>query len=56
MAASGPPSATRRRPVGGACRSYTLTTVYSAKPKAGGGYTFTQSQQWVFNNIVLFRQ
>ena len=40
----------------GACRSYTLTTVYSAKPKAGGGYTFTQSQQWVFNNIVLFRQ
>lgn len=40
----------------GACRSYTLTTVYSAKPKAGGGYAFTQSQQWVFNNIVLFRQ
>lgn len=40
----------------GACRSYTLTTVYSAKPKVGGGYAFTQSQQWVFNNIVLFRQ
>lgn len=39
----------------GACRSYTWTTVYSAKARAGGGYTFSQSQRWVFNNLVLFR-
>ncbi|MCG6567953.1 hypothetical protein C3E87_10015 [Tessaracoccus sp. ZS01] len=38
----------------GACRSYTLTTVYGATAKAGGGYTFSQSNQWVFNNIVMF--
>lgn len=40
----------------GACRSYTRATVFSATPKQGGGYTFTQSTQWVFNNLVLFRQ
>lgn len=38
-----------------ACRSYTMTTAYSATPKAGGGYRFSQSRQWVFNNIVLFK-
>ena len=38
-----------------ACRSYTLATVYSAKAKAGGGYTFSESQKWVFNNIVMFK-
>ena len=38
----------------GACRSYTMTTVYAATPKAGGGYAFSQSNQWVFNNIVMF--
>ncbi|MFD0865179.1 lamin tail domain-containing protein [Tessaracoccus lubricantis] len=39
----------------GACRSYTMTTVYSATPKADGGYAFGQRNQWVFNNLVLFR-
>lgn len=39
----------------GACRSYTLTTVYAATARPAGGYTFSQSTQWVFNNIVLFR-
>ncbi|MBB1510818.1 terpene cyclase/mutase family protein [Tessaracoccus sp. MC1756] len=38
----------------GACRSYTLTTVYGATAKPAGGYTFSQSNQWVFNNIVMF--
>ena len=40
----------------GACRSYTMTTVYKATPKAGGGYTFSQQNEWVFNNIVMFRR
>ncbi|MBB1510396.1 beta-N-acetylglucosaminidase domain-containing protein [Tessaracoccus sp. MC1756] len=39
----------------GACRSYTWTTVYAATAKPGGGYAFSQSNQWVFNNIVMFR-
>ncbi|WP_040283205.1 hypothetical protein, partial [Tessaracoccus massiliensis] len=39
---------------GDACRSYTMTTVYAATPKAEGGYTFSQRNQWVFNNIVMF--
>ncbi|MFD0865878.1 S8 family serine peptidase, partial [Tessaracoccus lubricantis] len=38
----------------GACRSYTLTTVYSATPSASGGYRFGQANAWVFNNIVMF--
>ncbi|MBB1508725.1 GDSL-type esterase/lipase family protein [Tessaracoccus sp. MC1756] len=38
----------------GACRSYTWTTVYAATAKPAGGYTFSQSNQWVFNNIVMF--
>ncbi|MFD0864265.1 hypothetical protein ACFQ06_00375 [Tessaracoccus lubricantis] len=38
----------------GACRSYTLTTVYAATAEPAGGYSFSQSNQWVFNNIVLF--
>ncbi|GAA4901847.1 hypothetical protein GCM10025789_20550 [Tessaracoccus lubricantis] len=38
----------------GACRSYTMTTVYAATAASGGGYTFSQSNQWVFNNIVMF--
>ncbi|GAA4898315.1 hypothetical protein GCM10025789_15200 [Tessaracoccus lubricantis] len=38
----------------GACRSYTLTTVYAATAKPDGGYAFSQSNQWVFNNIVMF--
>ena len=38
----------------GACRSYTMTTVYAATPRAGGGYVFSQSNDWVFNNLVLF--
>lgn len=36
------------------CRSYRMTTVYNATPRAGGGYTFGQESAWVFNNIVLF--
>ncbi|WP_040284716.1 glycoside hydrolase family 101 beta sandwich domain-containing protein [Tessaracoccus massiliensis] len=39
---------------GDACRSYTMTTVYAATPKAEGGYTFSQKNEWVFNNIVMF--
>ncbi|MHA7861655.1 hypothetical protein ACX1DX_09820 [Tessaracoccus sp. Y36] len=39
----------------GACRSYTWTTVYAATAKPGGGYAFSQSNQWVFNNIVMLR-
>ncbi|GAA4905889.1 hypothetical protein GCM10025789_26610 [Tessaracoccus lubricantis] len=38
----------------GACRSYTMTTVYAATAKPEGGYAFSQSNQWVFNNIVMF--
>ncbi|WP_233120828.1 hypothetical protein [Tessaracoccus sp. ZS01] len=38
----------------GGCRSYTMTTVYRATPKASGGYSFSQSNEWVFNNIVMF--
>lgn len=38
----------------GACRSYTLSTVYKATPRSSGGYTFTQGEGWVFNNIVMF--
>ena len=37
-----------------ACRSYRLTTVYSATAKPTGGYLFAQANQWVFNNIVMF--
>ena len=36
------------------CRSFRWTTVYHATPRAGGGYTFGQTNQGVFNNIVLF--
>ena len=36
------------------CRSYILASVVSATPKAGGGYTYTTSNQWLFNNIVHF--
>lgn len=36
------------------CRSYVNATVYKATSKAGGGYTFSQENQWVFNNLVLF--
>ncbi|AQP45255.1 hypothetical protein RPIT_10990 [Tessaracoccus flavus] len=38
-----------------ACRTYRLTTVYAAHAKPGGGYTFSQSNEWVFNNMVMFR-
>ncbi|MCG6567206.1 glycoside hydrolase family 101 beta sandwich domain-containing protein [Tessaracoccus sp. ZS01] len=38
----------------GACRSYTMTTVYAATAKPAGGYTFSQRNEWVFNNIVMF--
>lgn len=38
----------------GACRAYTLSTVYVATPRASGGYTFSQKDDWVFNNLVLF--
>ncbi|GAA4905022.1 hypothetical protein GCM10025789_25310 [Tessaracoccus lubricantis] len=39
----------------GACRSYTWTTVYAATAKPEGGYAFSQQNQWVFNNIVMFK-
>lgn len=38
----------------GACRAYLLSTVYVATPRAGGGYAFSQREDWVFNNIVMF--
>ena len=37
------------------CRTYRQTTVYTATPAAGGGYTFRTEDKWVFNNIVMFR-
>ena len=40
---------------GGGCRSYAMATVVRARAKQGGGYTFVQSSEWVFNNIVMFR-
>ncbi|GAA4898738.1 hypothetical protein GCM10025789_15890 [Tessaracoccus lubricantis] len=40
----------------GGCRSYAMVTVYQATAKAGGGYTFSQSNEWVFNNIVMFKE
>ncbi|MHA7861681.1 PIG-L family deacetylase [Tessaracoccus sp. Y36] len=40
----------------GGCRSYAKVTVYQAHAKPTGGYTFTQSNEWVFNNIVLFKE
>ncbi|SHJ27066.1 hypothetical protein SAMN02745244_02111 [Tessaracoccus bendigoensis DSM 12906] len=39
----------------GACRSFTWTTVFAATAKPGGGYTFSQENKWVFNNVVMFR-
>lgn len=38
----------------GGCRSYILGTKIKAHPQGGGTYTYTQSNEWVFNNIVLF--
>ncbi|MBB1484669.1 hypothetical protein H5392_12470 [Tessaracoccus sp. MC1865] len=35
------------------CRSYTCVTVYKATPRSTGGYAFSQSNEWVFNNIVM---
>ncbi len=39
----------------GACRSYTWTSVVSAKADGKGGHTSTESKTWVFNNLVLFK-
>ncbi len=39
----------------GGCRSHAKVSVVRATPKSGGGYTFKQSTEWVFNNIVMFR-
>lgn len=39
---------------GNACRSYLRTSVISATAQPGGGYRYSVSQQWVFNNMVLF--
>ncbi|GAA4902595.1 SpnA family nuclease [Tessaracoccus lubricantis] len=36
------------------CRSYALVTVYKATPEGTGGYAFSQANEWVFNNIVMF--
>ena len=41
---------------GNGCRSYTMTTVYAATPAPGGGYVFSQKNEWVFNNIVMFKR
>ena len=39
----------------GGCRSYNKATRVLASPKPGGGYTYRQSTDWVFNNIVMFK-
>ena len=36
------------------CRTYILTNVVTATPRASGGYTFTAKPDYVFNNIVRF--
>ncbi|RMB61987.1 hypothetical protein EAX62_05205 [Tessaracoccus antarcticus] len=37
------------------CRSYLYVSgVVESSPKAGGGYSYTLVNKWVFNNIVLF--
>ncbi|MHA7860895.1 Ig-like domain-containing protein [Tessaracoccus sp. Y36] len=36
------------------CRSYASVTVYKATAKPGGGYVFSQNNEWVVNNIVMF--
>lgn len=36
------------------CRSYVKATIYRATPKPGGGYAYSQSEEWMFNNIVMF--
>ncbi|WP_139650866.1 family 20 glycosylhydrolase [Tessaracoccus massiliensis] len=36
------------------CRSYTFVTVYKATAKPEGGYVFSQNNEWMFNNIVMF--
>lgn len=37
-----------------ACRTYLRTMAVTAKPRPGGGYTYSETPQWVFNNIVNF--
>ena len=40
---------------GNGCRSYMrVNNLVAAKPKPGGGYTYVLTNEWVFNNIVLF--
>ena len=39
---------------GDGCRTYAMVTVYKATAKPEGGYTFSQNNEWVFNNIVMF--
>ncbi|WP_074437031.1 ExeM/NucH family extracellular endonuclease [Tessaracoccus massiliensis] len=39
---------------GNGCRSYSYVTVYKATPARNGGYVFSQANEWVFNNIVMF--
>ncbi|GAB3810704.1 hypothetical protein GCM10028820_00700 [Tessaracoccus terricola] len=36
------------------CRSYVQARVADATPKPSGGYTYTVTTKWVFNNIVKF--
>ncbi|MBB1510727.1 bifunctional UDP-sugar hydrolase/5'-nucleotidase [Tessaracoccus sp. MC1756] len=36
------------------CRSYAMATVYKAVAGEKSGYVFSQSNEWVFNNIVMF--
>ncbi|GAA4888157.1 hypothetical protein GCM10025789_00470 [Tessaracoccus lubricantis] len=36
------------------CRTYAMVTVYKATAKPEGGYVFSQNNEWVFNNIVMF--
>ena len=40
----------------GACRSYILSTVYTATARPTGGYAFGQTNQWQFNNMVIFKR
>jgi len=38
----------------GGCRNYILASTITATPAAGGGWTFTPGDSWLFNGIVRF--
>ncbi|GAA4907119.1 hypothetical protein GCM10025789_28280 [Tessaracoccus lubricantis] len=40
---------------GDGCRTYAEATIYTATPRPAGGYVFSQDDEFVFNNIVMFQ-